>query len=344
MVTIGNKISELPPLVMVDGTENIAVQKGKTTYRLATSILNGSVSLKIRKVYNSVSAMNSDGTRPTGSDGTAIKPGEIVSVYNPSNPSDPDNNSLYAFQNPGWLQTGKLTQVDSELDENSTNPVENRVVTNKIFYLDNNKYDKIYNQDKTIDSTVKSGTTYIEVNFIKDTEYYITLNFLNFIQPDIVNGIYTYNKQSSGEIVENIYDKLVESPYNTVAVKFIPNESCVYIGINCSLFSESEQQKVSIEIKEVSKLVTETQSMLINEIYGVKSVSKNNDGIISSADITWQDGQEGKLVMGDYNDEWMAYDSYSVSYKNMLVIQPKVTRDDDGNIIVKPNKHIDYVE
>lgn len=135
MVVIGNKISELPPLVRCDGTENIAVQKGKTTYRLSTSILNGSVSFKIRKVYNSVSAMNSDGTSPVGSDGTPIKPGEIVSIYNSSNPSDPDNNSLYAFQNPGWLQTGKLSQADSKLSDNSTNPVENRVVTQNVIEL-----------------------------------------------------------------------------------------------------------------------------------------------------------------------------------------------------------------
>lgn len=133
-------------------------------------------SLIIRKVYNSVSAMNSDGTSPVGSDGTPIKAGEIVSIYNSENSQDQDNNSIYSFQNPGWLQTGKLSQVDSELDETSTNPVENKVITKSIanIILDNMIVDdsiQPYGDSVVPDITTKKGYYSTSGKFVSDDNY-----------------------------------------------------------------------------------------------------------------------------------------------------------------------------
>lgn len=176
MVNIGDKISELSPLTGIDGSENIPVQKGNKNYRLPVSVLNGSVSLKIRKVYNSVSAMNEDGTSPVGSDGTPIKAGEIVSIYNSENSQDPDNNSIYSFQNPGWLQTGKLSQVDSELSETSTNPVENRVVNsiNEKANVIQETYVRVF-ENKYNKDEYNEGFFYGSVTTKKEGRYYTSL-------------------------------------------------------------------------------------------------------------------------------------------------------------------------
>lgn len=128
MVTIGDKISELPSLVIINGAENIPVQKGGKNYKIPSSIFKNIIAMGIKKSYNSVSAMQADGTAPVGNDGTPLKAGDLVSIWNPSNDKDPDNNSIYAFTNPGWKQQFKQFAVDADLDEQSSNAIENGVV------------------------------------------------------------------------------------------------------------------------------------------------------------------------------------------------------------------------
>lgn len=88
---------------------------------------------------------------------------------------------------------------------------------------------------------------------------------------------------------------------------------------------------------------TELNEMLLNEIYGVLSTTINDDDVISSAVIQWQDGESGVVTMTDYNEDFTSYDGYNITYlgtPNKTLTQPTVTRDVDGNITIKPNKTI----
>lgn len=70
-------------------------------------VQRNSGSLGIRKTYTSVSAMEAD-KNPKDSEGNPLKKGMLVNIYNPANASDPDNNKVYAYNAPGWVQTSKL--------------------------------------------------------------------------------------------------------------------------------------------------------------------------------------------------------------------------------------------
>ena len=163
-------------LSTLDGTENVPVQKGGNNYKAPMSLIMGSVSLKVKKTYASVSAMNSDNS-PVGNDGQPLNAGDIVSIYNPSDAADPDNNSIYTYMKPGWTQSGKLSQADSELSETSVNPVENRVVTGSF-----NGF------KKQISPTMNA--------FVKDLVE--STNLFDISDPDIINGSYM-NK--NGQVV-----------------------------------------------------------------------------------------------------------------------------------------------
>lgn len=297
MVNIGDKISELTPLTGIDGSENIPVQKGNKNYRLPVSVLNGSVSLKIRKVYNSVSAMNSDGTAPVGSDGTPIKAGEIVSIYNSENSQDPDNNSIYSFQNPGWLQTGKLSQVDSDLDENSTNPVENRVVSNSIHKLQNdlnNITGKSYNVDfelvKKYNGVINSG----KWEATSSSAYNHTV--LNVYKGQRINVV--PNEQYITEIAYLSTHEVVQG----AAVDFVEGKSLIKIseGFNkkefdvpqdCILYIRTDVHPKSVVIENIAELdkyaIKDDVNAEFNRVFGVNEQIniqslKSNPGVIEN--------------------------------------------------------------
>lgn len=128
MVTIGDKISELATLTEINGGENIPVQKGGKNYKVPASIFKNIIAMGIKKSYTSVTAMQDDGTSPVGNDGEPLKAGDSVSIYSTADPKDPDNNSIYSFTNPGWKLQFKQFAVDADLDEQSSNAIENGVV------------------------------------------------------------------------------------------------------------------------------------------------------------------------------------------------------------------------
>ena len=63
--------------------------------------------LGIRKVYISVSAMNAD-TTPIGTNGKALRLGQLVTIYNASAPTAQGTGNVYAYQKPGWLLVGNI--------------------------------------------------------------------------------------------------------------------------------------------------------------------------------------------------------------------------------------------
>ncbi len=64
--------------------------------------------LGIKKVYQSKSAMEAD-PDPVGTNGKALRYGQLVSIYDDAHADGSENGNIYAYQKPGWLLMGKVS-------------------------------------------------------------------------------------------------------------------------------------------------------------------------------------------------------------------------------------------
>lgn len=64
--------------------------------------------LGIKKVYQSKSAMEAD-TDPVGTNGKALRYGQLVSIYDDAHADSSENGNIYAYQKPGWLLMGRVS-------------------------------------------------------------------------------------------------------------------------------------------------------------------------------------------------------------------------------------------
>ena len=66
--------------------------------------------LGIRKVYKTKAEMDADAAAPVGTDGKAIRFGQLASVWNGDDATAADNGMVYAWQGEGraWMPVGKL--------------------------------------------------------------------------------------------------------------------------------------------------------------------------------------------------------------------------------------------
>ena len=89
--------------------------------------------LGIKKVYQSKSAMEAD-TDPVGTNGKALRYGQLVSIYDDANADSSENGNIYAFQKPGWLLMGKVSggttlSIAQELGDSATSVMSQAAVT-----------------------------------------------------------------------------------------------------------------------------------------------------------------------------------------------------------------------
>ena len=66
--------------------------------------------LGIRKVYKTTAAMVAD-TAPTGTNGKALRYGQLVCIYDEANPTAAGSGDIYAWQKPGWLLMGNISRI-----------------------------------------------------------------------------------------------------------------------------------------------------------------------------------------------------------------------------------------
>lgn len=66
--------------------------------------------LGIRNVYKTKAAMEADKS-PVGTNGKALRYGQLVCVYDETNPTSAENGDIYAWQNPGWLLMGNMGSI-----------------------------------------------------------------------------------------------------------------------------------------------------------------------------------------------------------------------------------------
>ena len=121
----------------------------------------------LHKIYASVSAMQSDKSPKSDLTGRALKPGQLVAIV-PADQSDATAGDVYRYDGPSgntsaWTFVAKIGAVpaDAELSATSTNPLQNKVVTEKLTELKS----KIDGEDST-------QTLYATCNAINNQKSY----------------------------------------------------------------------------------------------------------------------------------------------------------------------------
>lgn len=68
------------------------------------------------------------------------------------------------------------------------------------------------------------------------------------------------------------------------------------------------------------------------------SITRNGDGVITAADVTWPDGSAGVFTATTVNATWKAIDAYTVTHvaTSKTVTQAAVTRNGSGEVIAVP--------
>ena len=89
--------------------------------------------LGIKKVYQSKSAMEAD-TDPVGTNGKALRYGQLVSIYDDAHADSSENGNIYAYQKPGWLLMGKVSGntglvIAQEAGDSATKVMSQKAVT-----------------------------------------------------------------------------------------------------------------------------------------------------------------------------------------------------------------------
>jgi hypothetical protein len=76
--------------------------------------------LGVRRVYKTFAAMSAEGDAPTGTNGKALRYGQLVTVYDADNTSQAESGNIYAWQTgtgeSAWLLVGNLANISSVMD------------------------------------------------------------------------------------------------------------------------------------------------------------------------------------------------------------------------------------
>ena len=96
--------------------------------------------LGIKKVYQSKSAMEAD-TDPVGTNGKALRYGQLVSIYDDAHADGSENGNIYAYQKPGWLLMGKVSggaglSIVQEAGDSTTSVMSQKSVSDAIKELE----------------------------------------------------------------------------------------------------------------------------------------------------------------------------------------------------------------
>ena len=129
---------------------------GSIMYDLAShseNVLRNGGTLGIRKVYESVAAMEADSTNPIDIWGNPIKKGNLVVIYDGTT-TGVDNNKIYAFMNPGW-------QIATHLDAGYATKAETDAKLAELASLGNSINENRYGYNATVNG-MKGGVHTIE--------------------------------------------------------------------------------------------------------------------------------------------------------------------------------------
>lgn len=76
-----------------------------------------------------------------------------------------------------------------------------------------------------------------------------------------------------------------------------------------------------------------------SEAYEPTAITRNAEGVVTSATVRWPDGSTGAMTATATNATWLTIDAYTITHdaSGRTVTQPAVTRDPQtGGVLIKP--------
>ncbi len=107
------------------------------------------------------------------------------------------------------------------------------------------------------------------------------------------------------------------------------------------IFKEVFARLTSVESAAASNLGTtneELRAWAAAEAYPSFTPSRDSDGVITTATLTWPDGSAGVFTTVVKNATFLVIDSFTVTHtaSGRTITQPTMTRDSNGNVTVRP--------
>ncbi len=91
-------------------------------------------------------------------------------------------------------------------------------------------------------------------------------------------------------------------------------------------------------LEATSSLDVSLSAWALSSAFSLTSATRDSDGVITVASITWPDGSPGTLTRTSKNATFMAVDAYTITHtrSGKTVTQSAVTRDADGSVTAQP--------
>lgn len=76
----------------------------------------------------------------------------------------------------------------------------------------------------------------------------------------------------------------------------------------------------------------------VSGAYSITSATRDSDGVITTATVSWPDGSAGTFTRTTKNATFLTIDAYTVTHTDSAktVTQAAVTRDSNGNVTAQP--------
>lgn len=122
-------------------------------------------------------------------------------------------------------------------------------------------------------------------------------------------------KIQNGYELDELHDVTIASPVNGQSLRY---DSATQIWKN----------DPSIDLK----------AWVGSEAYTVSSATRDSDGVITTATVSWPDGSSGTFTRTTKNSTFLTIDAYTVTHTNSgkTATQSAVTRDASGNVTAQP--------
>ena len=117
------------------------------------------------------------------------------------------------------------------------------------------------------------------------------------------------------------------------------NVSVVYGPLGLTFSQQSVTLPVTI--RTVSAVQDEDTTIIgwaASGAYSLTSATRDSDGVITTATVSWPDGSAGTFTRTTKNATFLTIDAYTVTHADSgkTVTQSAVTRDSSGNVTAQP--------
>jgi hypothetical protein len=298
--------------------------------------------LGIKKVYQSKSAMEAD-TDPVGTNGKALRYGQLVSIYDDAHADSSENGNIYAYQKPGWLLMGKVSggstlSIAQEAGDSETSVMSQKAVTAAIAGA---------KRDAT-NTTFKDNQNILGVNNVQDAIEKISpyrmyeLEQLGVYDASKVNSL--RNRFAFG------YNKTFDRDVRLTKIAFFDGTDANGISAVLICSADRDANTVTVE-KEITEFKVEDATLICNIVVpaGKIAVIKHNNlvrayqgTLIDTLNFSYRNNSVQSLIWGKENSV-----NVSFVFSDVINILDKMTDDGDNKPRVLHNewqgKHVAFL-